>query len=493
MKDYLYHTTPFKHQHEAFIKYRDAEFWGHLWEQGLGKSKIIIDTSAYLYANGKIDLLLIISPSGVNRNWVINEIPTHCPDYINASAAWYASVLNKADMASLDKTINHTTGLKVITFNIESMATKNGTEFIKKLLLSFRCMLVIDESHIIKSNKAIRTKTILKLAKHAKYRRILTGTPVGNGSLDLYTQFTFLDSQVLRCNSYYAFRNEYAEMKEINTAGRSFKVITGYKNLDQLSNLISKCSDRLTKKECLDLPEKLYAKRYVELSDNQRKLYNSLKKDICAEFNGKSISAPLALTRLLRLQQITGGFFQPDIAQSEENEDLFISMLDIGPEPIDKVNPRIESVIELLQETQGKVIIWSKFRIEIKHIVERIIEEFGPNSVCEYHGGVSKEDRSANITAFQNNPELRFFVANKAASTGITLTAASTVIFYSNDYSYIDRSQEEDRNHRIGTLNPVTYIDLIAPRTLDEKIVETLRNKKSVSDSITLDDPINWI
>ncbi|MBV5327133.1 MAG: DEAD/DEAH box helicase [Chlorobium sp.] len=497
MIDYLYKTKPFAHQKEIFELSKDKEAYGLLLEMGCGKSKIIVDTSCWLYAYGKIDAALIIAPNGVTNVWPGQYID-HAPDYIDYSCALYRSSPNKKEEELLCKTMNHK-GLKVVVMNIEAFATKKGALFAKNFLTSLRSIMIIDESSMIKSPKAIRTKSLLKLSVHAKYRRILTGTPITQGPLDLFTQFSFLDSQILRCQSYFAFRNKYAIMKEMRTAGRSFQVVESYCNIKELQNLIAPHSYRVTKNDCLDLPEKLYSKRYVELSALQRKLYTQLKKDIVAELNGMVMSAPLALTKLLRLQQIVGGFFVPDQDLPINSEDCFDfdytpSLKQAIPQPIDKVNPRIESLIELLEETNGKAIIWARFRSEISEICRAITTTFGQRSAVEYHGGVDNETRSDNIRRFQNDDACRFFVGHvQAGGKGITLTAANTVVYYSNDFSLENRLQSEDRCHRIGQKNNVTYIDIIASNTLDEKVVETLRGKKSMADLVTGDDISSWI
>jgi SNF2 family DNA or RNA helicase len=495
MQDYLFKTKPFDHQLKVFTNSRDREGYALLMEQGTGKTKIIIDTVSWLYCKGDIDALLIVAPNGVQRNWVLNEIPIHTPDYISYKSTWYSNSPNKKEEAAICQVLDHQ-GLKIIAMNIESMATAKGVAFAKKFLLSFRSMLVIDESSTIKNPKATRTKNLLKLSVHAKYRRILTGTPVTQGPLDLFTQFSFLDSQILRCQSYYAFRNKYAIMKEMRTAGRSFMVVQGYVNTDELANLIAPHSHRVTKVDCLDLPDKLYTKRYVELSLTQRKLYNSLKKDVLVEFNGKEMSAPLALTKLLRLQQIVGGFFSADVEfDISDDGEILPSLSKRIPEAIDEKNPRVESLIELMEETNGKVIIWARFRAEIAEITKRLREDYGTDSCVEYHGGIENDLRSINVQRFQSDPEARFFVGHvQAGGKGLTLHAANTVVYFSNDFSLENRLQSEDRAHRIGQRSNVTYIDFVATNTLDETIVTTLRGKKSVADLITGDIPLSdWI
>ena len=495
MTDYVYKTTPFKHQEEVFMQSREKEYYALLMEQGTGKSKVIVDTASYLYAHGKIDMVCVVAPNGVQRNWVINEVPTHCPDYVNAMAAWYNSTPTKKEREAICAVMEHS-GLKVIAINIEALATTKGVAFVKNLLTAFSTLLVVDESSTIKSPKAQRTKNLLKLSQHASYRRILTGTPVTQGPLDVFTQFTFLDPYILRTSSYYAFRNRYAIMKEVRTAGRTFQKPVGYHHLEELTALVAPHSYRALKADCLDLPAKLYAKRYVQLSDAQAKLYRQLKKDVLAELNGQVMSAPLALTKLLRLQQIVGGFFVPDeLVIDESFEDGFFTVEHKDPQPIDEVNPRIESLIDLIGETNGKIIIWARFRAEIAAICKRLQAEFGASSTVEYHGGVDPERRSDNIKSFQNSSDCRFFVGHvQAGGKGLTLHAATTMIYFSNNFSLEDRLQSEDRAHRIGQTKNVTYIDFVATDTLDEKIVQALRSKKAIADLITGDEPIeNWL
>lgn len=502
MSDFIFKTKPFKHQLDMFLGSRDKEYFALLLEMGCGKTKITLDTGGWLYAQGKIDALLVVAPNGVHRMWV-DQVMEHMPDYINARAAWYASSLSKQEETALCKVLEHD-GMKIVTMNVEAFTTSKGVAFAKKFLMSFRTMMVIDESSVIKSPKAQRTKNLLKLSIHAKYRRILTGTPITQGPLDLYTQFGFLDSTILKCNTYFGFRNKYAIMREMRTAGRAFQVVSGYQNLDQLQTLIEPHSYRVTKSDCLDLPEKLYSKRYVELSATQRSLYNALKKEVLVEFNGKAMSAPLALTKLLRLQQIVGGFFVPDIDQNAFST-LDLNGFDLethsgalspsNPEAIDKVNPRVESLIELLEETNGKVIIWSRFRAEISAICDAITRSFGAKSIVEYHGGVDNTTRADNVQRFQNDDDCKFFVGHvQAGGKGLTLHAATTVVYFSNDFSLENRLQSEDRAHRIGQKHNVIYIDFIAPKTLDEHVVKTLREKKNVADLITGDAQIeHWI
>jgi len=487
MIDYAFKTTPFEHQNKVFLLSRDRESFALLMEQGTGKSKVIIDNAAWLYGQGKIDLLLIVAPNGVHSNWVINELPAHMPDYVDYKAAWYGSSLKVKEKEALQNTLQHD-GLQIVTMNIEALATEKGVKFAKELLQYKDAMFVVDESTTIKNPKAIRTKAVLKLAKFALYRRILTGTPVTQGPLDLFSQFGFLDEDILQEGNYYAFRNRYAIMKEMRTAGRSFMIVDKYTNLDELENKIAPHSFRALKIYCLDLPDKLYQKHYVELSKNQARIYKELKKEAIVEFDGGQLSTSMAMIKFLRMQQVIGGFFQKDIVVDFDDNMQPIIGDKMPPQKIDDKNPRIEGLMNILDNTQGKVIIWARFRAEIAEIAEQISKQYGSQSYVEYHGGINNSDRSENIEAFQNNPKCRYFIGHvQAGGKGLTLHAASTVVYYSNDFSLENRLQSEDRAHRIGQTKNVTYIDIVAKDTLDVQVVQVLRDKKSIADMITGD------
>lgn len=522
MNDYAFKTEPYDHQRDLFYKTRDRESFAFLWEMGAGKSKIILDTAGWLYGNGKIDGLLIIAPNGVQRNWIINEIPAHLPDHYERKMAYWASTPTKEETKAMSDLFSiNRTALRILAMNVEALATDRGKRYAMQFLMAFRTMLVIDESTTIKNHSAVRTKAILKLAIHAPYRRILTGTPVTNNPLDVFTQFSFLDEEILRTGSFYAFQNRYAIMQEMSLRdGKRFKTVVGYQRMDELQKLIAPHSHRITKNECLDLPDKIYQRQYVELTKNQTNLYNQLRKEVIAELEGQFITAPLALTKILRMQQIVGGFWSPEATALEDvpfdslQSTEWVLPSQKKPEAIDEKNPRVAAVIDILENVEsGKVIIWARFRAELEAIRCAIYNKFGRGSFVEYHGGVKNSDRQDAIERFQGarrivdsrkginieipipvEDQAQYFIGNpQSAGMGLTLTAATTVIYYSNSFNYSDRAQSEDRAHRIGQAHPVTYIDLIAPNTVDEKIIKALHTKQDYARIITGDDIKNWL
>ena len=351
--------------------------------------------------------------------------------------------------------------MKIFSFNVEAFVSKKAQAWIETIMRTEDVMLVVDESSRIKRPGAKRTKFITKVGKQAKYRRILTGTPVTKGPEDVYSQFAFLDPYILGYESFYSFRARYCIM-----GGYENRQIVAYENVDELTKNIEGHSYRILKKDCLDLPDKIYQRAYVDLSESQRNLYNRVRDDWVAHYQSETIEAPEAITRLLRLQQITCGWFPTE-----------------NPIPIDNKNPRLELLKELLGDIDSKVIIWARFRADL----ELIESELGSSAVS-YHGGVSNDARAHAVEAFQKDPKIKYFVGQpQSGGIGLTLTAASYAIYYSNSFDLEVRLQSEDRCHRIGTTKNVTYIDIEANKTIDKKIIRALRDKKSLADMITQD------
>tara|TARA_R110001632_G_scaffold64839_1_gene153961 strand:- start:985 stop:2001 length:1017 start_codon:yes stop_codon:yes gene_type:complete len=338
--------------------------------------------------------------------------------------------------------------------------------------------MAVDESTTIKTPTAKRTKAILTLGKIAKYKRILTGSPVTKSPLDLFSQCSFLDDDLLDCGSFYSFRNRYAVMKNANFGGRRVQVITHYQRLEELAEILKEFSYRVLKEDCLDLPPKVYIRREVELTEEQTKAYSTMKSAALALLKGKMATAPHVLTQIMRLQQITCGHLK--------NDDGTITKLK---------NNRLNELLNVLEEVEGKVIIWANYIYDIEAIVEAVSKKFGNESIVQYYGAISSDERQKTIDRFQDKESnARFFVGNpQTGGYGITLTAANNVIYYSNGYDLEKRLQSEDRAHRIGQDKSVTYIDLITPKTVDEKIVKALRSKMNIANEIMDEDWRDWI
>jgi SNF2 family DNA or RNA helicase len=476
--NYKFKTKPYAHQTIALEKSWNKESYAYFMEMGTGKSKVLVDNIAMLYDSGKINGALIIAPKGVYRNWFSQEIPTHLPDHIQPKVVLWNPTITKNKQKEYDSLLESDYNLHILIMNVEAFSTSKGIDFAAKFLRTHKCLMAVDESTTIKNPTAKRTKAILELSKHSNYRRILTGSPITKSPLDLYTQCEFLDPWLLGFQSYYAFRSRYAQMVERNFGGRRVQLIVSYRRLDELSNKLESFSYRVLKEDCLDLPEKIYIKRIIELTPEQEKLYATMKQMALAQLNGKLLTAPNVLTQMMRLHQITCGHFKSDDGEIQEVK-----------------SKRLEELMSVLEELDGKAIIWANYIYDIEHIVEAIKKEYGENSVVQYYGAINSENRQKNITKFQDiNSPVRFFIGNpQTGGYGITLTAANTVIYYSNGYDLEKRLQSEDRAHRIGQKKSVTYVDLIAEKTIDEKIVKALVKKMNIANEIMNEDLKDWL
>ena len=476
--NYKFKTKPYAHQLTALEKSWDKTEYGYFMEMGTGKSKVLVDNMAMLYDKGKINGAIIIAPKGVYRNWFSQEIPNHLASHIQPKMVLWTALTSKTKDKEYQSLFETGHDLHILIMNVEALSTKKGLEFASKFMRCHETMLAIDESTTIKNPSAKRTKSILALGKAAKYRRILTGSPVTKSPLDLFTQCGFLNSYLLGYDSFYAFRNRYANMIDRNFGGRRVQLIGSYKRLDELAEKLKTFSYRVLKEDCLDLPEKVYIRREVDLTDEQSKAYSTMKSAALASLKGKMATAPHVLTQMMRLHQITCGHLK--------NDDGTITEIK---------NNRLRELINLLDEVEGKVIIWANYVHDIEHIVKEISNEFGEDSIVQYYGAISSEQRQENIVKFQDpNSKARFFIGNpQTGGYGITLTCANTVVYYSNGYDLEKRLQSEDRAHRIGQEKSVTYVDFIAPKTVDEKIVKALRSKMNIANTIMDEDWREWI
>jgi len=475
--NYKFKTKPFKHQLTALEKSWNKETYAYFMEMGTGKTKVLIDNMSMLYDKGKIDGALIVAPKGVIKTWYEQELPTHLPNHIeNVSVLWQANI-TKGQQEKLESLFETETALHILIMNVEAFSTDKGVKFAAKFLNSHKVLMAIDESTTIKTPTAKRTKSIVGLGKYAKYRRIMTGSPVTKNPLDLYSQCEFLSPYLLDFTSYYAFRNRYAEMKTMHLRGRSIQVVDEFKNLAELSDTLQNFSYRVLKEDCLDLPPKTWTKRHISLTPDQKKVYDQMKKAAMAVLNGKVTSTMTVLTQLMRLHQITCGHFTADDGSTQLIK-----------------NNRITELMDILEEMDGKAIIWANYQKDVAQIIEHIEKEYGPGSVVDYYGLTPQEDRQENIRKFQNGSECRFLVGTpQTGGYGITLTKANTVIYYSNGYDLEKRLQSEDRAHRIGQKKNVTYIDIICDDTVDEKIVKALRDKINIASEVLGEELKKWI
>jgi len=475
--NYKFKTKPYAHQLTALEKSWNKENFAYFMEMGTGKTKVLIDNVAMLYDKGKIDSALIIAPKGVVKTWYEQELPTHLPDHIeNVSVLWQPNI-TKTQQEKLDSLFEIDSALHILVMNVEALSTEKGVKFATKFINSHKTLMAIDESTTIKTPTARRTKNIIKIGLNAKYKRIMTGSPITKNPLDLYTQCEFLDPWLLDFSSYYAFRNRYAEMKTMHIHGRSIQVVDKFQNLGELSDTVKQFSYRVLKEDCLDLPPKVFIKRHVTLTADQQRIYKQMKDQALAVLNGKVTTTMTVLTQLMRLHQITCGYVAADDGTTQHVE-----------------SNRLNELMSILEDTEGKVIIWANYQLSVSDIMKALTKKYGANSFVHYYGLTPQEDRQDNIRKFQNDPKCRFIIGTpQTGGYGITLTQANTVIYYSNGYDLEKRLQSEDRAHRIGQKKTVTYIDLITEDTIDEKIVEALRKKIDIASQVMGEELKDWI
>lgn len=496
---YKFKTTPFDHQLEVFQKSRDSEFFALLMEQGTGKSKVIIDTAAYLWGKGRINAMLIVAPNGVHKNWEMNEIPIHMPDHVSTHVAvWQAAPRSKKQQKALDDLFLGGVQLRVLCMNVEALSGNVPAQLAMKFLRATNAMLVIDESTRIKNPQTMRTKNIMKLGKLAKYRRIATGTPVTKSPFDAFSQMNFLSPEILGMSSFAAFRARYAKLLspdnplvvKIMMRGAKYMPqivqqdsngLPMFQNLDELSAKIAAHSYRKLKKDCLDLPEKVYARHIYSMTRHQADIYRDMLTQMKSVWNGAKSTAVTKLTMIVRCQQITSGYYAAD-----DEEKLF-------PIFSDGENPKINALLELLKDVDGSVIIWCKFTQEIRDLYKALSAVYGEEACAMFYGAVDTTKRLEIVKDFQEG-KIRFFIGNaQSGGTGLTLTKASMVVYYTNWIDLEIRLQSEDRPHRIGQVNKVTYYDMECPGTYDTKIINYLRSRKSIADIVNGDPESDWL
>jgi SNF2 family DNA or RNA helicase len=474
---YKFKKKPYAHQLTALEKSWNKDTYAYFMEMGTGKTKVLIDNLAMLYDKGKVDGALIVAPKGVIGTWYNQELPAHLPDHIDNVTVLWQSNISKKQRELLELLYQSEHKLHILIMNVEAFSTEKGKKYAASFLRCHKSMMAVDESTTIKNPKAKRTKNILEISTIAPYRRIMTGSPVTRNPLDLYTQCEFLNPRHLDFSSYYAFRNRYAEMKTMHVSGRSIQVVGGFRHLDELADSLKPFSYRVLKQDCLDLPDKIYMKREVQLTSEQKKLYEQMRKEALATLNGKTVTTMTALTQLMRLHQITCGHFAADDGTVQEIK-----------------NNRLAELLDVLEEIEGKAIIWAHYQHDVRNIYKLLEDKYGPGSVVHYYGKTLPDQRDYAIKNFKENDRVRFFVGTpQTGGYGITLVQANTVIYYSNGYDLEKRMQSEDRAHRIGQKKKVTYVDLIAEDTVDNKIVKSLRKKINIAAEVMGEDLKKWI
>lgn len=436
--------------------------FGLLFEMGCGKTLTAIAIMGAMYIRREITRVLVVAPTSVCSVW---------PHDLEAFAAFpfQASVLlgeKEKRLEALRRLTDYPeTANRLLVAVINYEATHR--EGLKDALQDYDADLIIcDESQRIKNPGAEQSKAVQKLGDAARFRLILSGTPVQNSVIDLYSQYRFLDPGVFGAN-FYAFRNRYCQM-----GGYGGHEVVGFQHMDELVHKEHSIALRVTKAECLDLPGQTFVRRYVQLEPAARQLYTQIARASCAELeNGEHVTASIVLTKLLRLMQLTGGFVQADGADRPQQA---------GSAKLDALADILEDYV---QEAGQKLVVFARFRPEIATICQ-LLEQRGIR-YGRIDGEVPMDQRGAIVETFQQDPGVKVFVAQiQTAGLGITLHAASAAVFYSLDFNYANYAQALARIHRIGQAQSVTYIHLLAEHTVDEQVLDALERKEDLARTI---------
>ena len=452
-------VKPYKHQEIAFNfaieKLEQEGCAALLMDMGLGKSLTSIAIAGQLYQENKIERVLVVCPTSIISVWEKEFVKFADYDYFVESIVGSTMSKRKEKLKSLC----HKKGLKVAVINYEATWRME-----KELNVYKPDIIICDESQKIKNPSAAQSKTLHRLGVKAKYRIILTGTPVQNSPMDVFSQWKFLDPNIFGV-SFYAFRNRYAVM-----GGYYNHQIIKFKNMDELTSKAHSVAYRITKEEALDLPEQIFLNRFCELEPSARKVYDTVRKESYAELMDGEITATNILTKLIRLSQIAGGHVKDDDGRMQ-----VISKA--------KLNELKDIMEDVIIDNKKKLVVFARFIPEIESI-----KQLADEMKVQYTyitGEIKTDERGKMWNNFQSNEDIKLFIAQiQTAGLGITLTAAETAVFYSLDFNYANYSQAISRTHRIGQKNTCTYINLISTETVDEKIMKTLENKEDIAKNI---------
>ena len=498
--DYKHKIKPYAHQAWVFEETRDLKSWGLFLEQRLGKSKVTVDTAAWLFGQGKIDAMIVIAPNGVHRAWVYGDesagdhphghVGVHCPDHVPYKTAYWRSSMRIRERKAIEALYDTGSFLRVMAFNIEALSrdkrgklNKAASE-LKRMMTALNCLLVVDESTCIKNTQgSTRAQIIVDLCELAPYRRLLSGEPAPEGPPDLWGQLLFLEPDPLGFTSYYAFRARYCDLEKRvfshpKKPGAKLKTqqIVGFKRQSELAKKLETVSTTLKRKDCGDMPAQVSTNRYVELSPEQSKAYKQLSDEWLYELRHSEnelteVEVDRALTRMLRFNQVCGGF------------------LPVGDGTVYAFpkNPKLDALVSEIDQLphDAKVIVWSRFVPELRAIVERLQEIYGREAVVRYYGEVPDDERDRAKARFQNDPGCKIFVGNpRAGRYNLTLAAANDVIWYSWDHPLEDYIQANDRPVLPGKQETISYTHLLVPDTFEAVSLNRLRNKQEVSNAI---------
>jgi len=477
---YPFRFEPYKHQAREFELYRDDPARMLLWQMRTGKTKATIDLACYRYRDAQdIDGLLVLAPNGVHSNWVRKELPAHMwLDVPWKAHTWRSSNPSKRKKAqhleSLTDTVSFREGLAILAVNSECLIHKAPQEAIKAFMKGRRIMIVFDESHNYAVPDAKRTKLARGLAKKAVVTRTLTGTAVDNTPLAAYSQYQLLEEGALGFDTYKDFKEAFAVYEtETTFGGRTYPTLKEYKDLHVLQDRMAKWSSVVLREDVDDMPALVNVQRDVELPDSVQQMYEDLRGDFVLELeNGQVLTAEEGGKRILRLQQLLGGFMVTDDLETHDLTGQGFHRLDVLEE-------------EIWLARRGKAIVWCRFRFELELVMKRL--EKSKTKFVLYRGGMPQSKRDAAIDAFSSDDSVTVFLGQPAAGgAGLNLSAqgkASTVLWYSHTYDLIHRQQANERATYVGG-DSVDLVDLVVPSSVDVTILQAQAEKRNIKEEL---------
>jgi SNF2 family DNA or RNA helicase len=460
---------------------QDKPAFALFMEMRTGKTATILAEFGELVTRGELNRLLVVAPAGVYRTWEVDAAKHLHPRFRSrVQIERWESKASRQTKNQLKRFVAGNNQPKIFLVNIEALST---VTFVRELVAEFLkkapTMMVIDESTTIKSHTAARTRFCLTAAPHARRRRILSGLPTPQSPLDIFTQFAFLDPHILGYGTFKPFQYRYAIMKQlpIGPGGRMVQTVAGYQRLDELRAKVKPYAYRVRLDECYDLPPKMYSRRDIELTKEQVRAYAELKAFAVAVLEKtERVTATIVLTQLLRLHQILAG-------QTKSDDGNVVRL----PEH------RTAETLSVLEEHTGKAIIWVAYHEDVLKLTEVLTQRYGRGAVARFWGG-NADTREAEEKQFLTEPKCRFMIATAASGgRGRTWSVASLMIFYQNTFSLEHRLQSEERAQAVGKINSVGIVDLVARETVEDKILDALRNKRQLSNEMTGDAWKKWV
>jgi len=481
---YPFKRKPRPHQMDAINKkYGMSAFALHM-DMGTGKTGVEINCMSALRMQGRIEAALVVVKLSGRNTWK-EELAKDCP------IPYDVYLPTTDDIKGFERWLRTPHDFKIMVVGVESLSQGRMPILVKKFLSMYtKVYMTVDEAHLIANHKAGRSQRVVEFGQACMFRTTATGTPISTGPLNLFSQFEFLDPDIIGIGDFYAFRNQYAVILEKETKqGQKYPMIIGYKNIDELTRAVAPYTFEVRKKDVLaHLPPKIYHRSIVQLTSKQRELYDQIRKEKSYNFKGKDVVIKNVLELMLRLHQVVGGFtstFTEEVRTKRDGSEKLHRIAHPHPIIAPKHNPKINEILDLTTE-DAQFIIWCAYKPEIHAVVEALSEAYPKERIVQVHGDISEADRAEFRRVYQGGGA-KFMIGNTATGgTAETWTACETMIYMSNTDKVIDRLQSEDRAHRDGLTHPVNYVDIIAENTVDEVIMKSNEQKIDLSEYIRM-------